>query len=241
MPRENRGPHLWRAGNGVWYVRRFDGGQRYVRSTGHRDRDGAQRVLAETISGVDKPHLEEPTVAAVLTAYADARKATHGHRQLMTKVRALSRHLGTMAPGSVTQATIRSYIAARHRESAAARDGKKMAGSTLRTELGHLRAALRWAAAEDLAPTPRPWSVPVQAKPRDRWLTRAECDALVAAAKQPYMRTWLLLMLHTGARPSAVLELPWSAVDLERRVVAYPSKEGGKRRASVPINDAIFI
>lgn len=232
MPRENRGPHLWRAANGVWYVRSFAAGRRIVRSTGERDRARATAVLARTLTELDRPTLAQPTVAAVLDAYAAARAATHGHRQMLTKLRALTRHLGHLNPGEVTQTTVRSYIAARRRES--------IANSTMRTELGHLRAALRWAAAEDLAPAPRPWTVPLRAKPRDRWLTREECDRLVAAADQPHMRTWLLLMLHTGARPSAVLELPWSAVDLERRVVAYPSKEGGKRRTSVPINDVLL-
>jgi integrase len=176
MPRENRGPHLWRAATGVFYIRSFNRGRRILRSTGERDRPRAQAALAQTLIQLDQPALPaEPKVADVLSAYVEARAATHGIKQLASKCRIVSARLGWLQPADVAQAHIRS------------------------------------------------------------------CDALIAAAVEPHVRLYLMLALHTGARSSAILELPWSAVDLERRIVAYPAKQGGKRRATVPINEALLV
>lgn len=137
-----------------------------------------------------------------------------------------------MPSGDIKAAHIRTYIA--RRRAAGRADG------TIREELQKLRAALRWAAGEGFIPSIRPWPIPLKVKPRDRWLTREETDALVAAAVEPHARLYLIVALHTAARSSAILELPWQAVDLERRIVAFPEKLGGKRRVAVPINDTLL-
>jgi integrase len=233
MPRENRGPHLWRAATGVFYIRSFNGGRRILRSTGERDRSRAQAALAQTLIQLDQPALPaEPKVADVLSAYVEARAATHGIKQLASKCRIVSARLGWLQPADVAQAHIRSYAAARAKQG--------IGRGTVRVELAYLRAALRWAAAEALIAPPRPFSLPAGAPPRARWLTQAECDALIAAAVEPHVRLYLMLALHTGARSSAIMELPWSAVDIERRIVAYPAKQGGKRRVAVPINEPLL-
>lgn len=242
MPRENQGPHLWQdKKSGIWYIRNFERGDRVLRSTRERDRTRAQAVLARALVALDRPALPpEPNVAAVVNAYADSRKQTIGHSQLASKCRAVIRHMGHLQPIDVNQGHVRAYIAARKREGVSKKKPSGTGPGTIRAELTHLRTALRWAAAEAFISPPRPFSIPLQAKARDRWLTRAECDALVDAAKQPHTRMWLMLMLHTACRPTAALELPWKAVDFDRRVVAYPAKEGGKKRVSVPINDDLL-
>lgn len=242
MPRENRGPHLWQdEKSGIWYIRSFERGGRVLRSTGERDRSRAQAVLSRALVALDRPQLPpEPNVEAVVKAYSESRKETIGHSQLASKCRTLIRHMGHLQPADVNQGHVRAYIAARKRENVDKKRPGGTASTTIRAELAHLRTALRWAAAEAFISTPRPFAIPLQSKARDRWLTRAECDALVGAAKQPHTRMWLMLMLHTACRPTAALELPWKAVDFDRRVIAYPAKEGGKKRVSVPINDDLL-
>lgn len=233
MPRPNRGPHLWLDKTGIWHVRDFRAGRRILRTTGERDRGRAQTVLAQAIIEAQQPALPpQPTVADVLDLYSAARAETHSAKQLANSCRQVRDVLGWLPAGDVKAAHIRTYIA-RRREAC-------RANGTIAEELRKLRAALRWAAGEGFVDMPRPWTIPLRVKPRDRWLTQQEADALVAGAVEPHVRLYLTLALHTAARSNAILELPWRAVDLERRIVAYPAKLGGKRRVAVPINDTLL-
>lgn len=234
MPRPNRGPHLWLdTTTGIWHVRAFTAGRRVLRSTGERDRRRAEAVLAQTIIELQQPKPPlQPTVADILDLYSAARAETHSAKQLANSCRQVRDVIGWLPACDVKAAHIRTYIA-RRREAGRA-DG------TIAEELRKLRAALRWAAGEGIVAMPRPWRIPLSPRPRERWLTVAETDALVASAVEPHARLYLILALHTAARSSAILELPWSAVDLERRIIAYPAKLGGKRRVAVPINATLL-
>ena len=234
MPRANRGPHLWLdETTGIWHVRDFQAGRRVLRTTGERDRGRAQAVLAQAIIELQQPKAPpQPTVADILALYSAARAETHSAKQLANSCRQVSGVLGWLPAGDVKAAHVRTYIA-RRREVG-------RANGTIAEELRKLRAALRWAAGEGFITMPRPWTIPLRVTPRERWLSRPEADALVAAAVEPHAKLYLMLALHTAARSSAILELPWAAVDLDRRIVAYPAKVGGKRRVAVPINDTLL-
>lgn len=235
MPRANRGPHLWRpkGSDGPWYVRQFVAGRAVCRTTGEPDRRAAEAVLARAVLERDRPQLPaEPTIADLLPAYVTAKAGANSLKTIKSRCKVVAATAGMWSPAEVAQRHIRSYIAIR-----------KQAGiqpGTIRVELATLRAALRWAAAEDLIAPPRPWRIPVSAPPRERWLTADECDRLVATATRTHIRTFLALALHTGARSGAIADLRWEHVDLDRLVVAYPAKEGGKRRVSVPINETLL-
>lgn len=243
MPRANRGPHLWEdPDTGIWQVRDYVAGKRTLSSTGSRDRAQAEAHLAHVILELQRPALPpEPSVGDVLKAYAAARTETHGYRQLESKCRVVAGVIGWLKPSEVKAAHIRDYIA---RRKVATRPGKggamlPIAQGTIREELAKLRAALRWADSEGLIPTPRPIRIPISGKPRTRWLTGEEVDQLLAATIEPHVRTYLTIALHTAARSSAILELPWSGVDFERGIVVFPQKEGGKNREAVPINETL--
>lgn len=233
MPRPNRGPTLWlNPGSGVYYVRAYAAGKRTLSSTGLRDRAQAEAHLAHVVIELQRPALPpEPSLADILTAYAAARTETHGYRQLESKCRTVAERIGWLKTTEIKAAHVRSYIDRRKREG--------RAPGTIREELAKLRSALRWADSEGLIPTPRPIRIPISVPPRDRWLTRAEADRLTAAAVAPHVRTYLLMALHTAARSSAILELPWTGVDLDRLSITFPQKERGKSRVAVPINDTL--
>ncbi len=79
---------------------------------------------------------------------------------------------------------------------------------------------------------------PSQPAPRDRWLSHREIDQLLAAECAPHIRLATVLMLTTGARVGAVLELTWDRVDLENGHIVLRTDFTGPRkgRATVPIN-----
>ena len=147
MPRANRGPHLWRPKPGAnWFVREFSSGRARARSTGTTDRRTAEAALARAILAAQQPAVPpDPTVAAVLSAYADARRGAITHRTITRICSYVAEVAGTWQASAITQRHVDRYVAARRAA------GK--APNTIRTELGYLRAALRWAAVRtDLAP-----------------------------------------------------------------------------------------
>lgn len=106
--------------------------------------------------------------------------------------------------------------------------------STIRKELEMLRAALRFRYGNEAPPI---W-MPPPAKPRDRYLTRDELNVLLDNIETPHVRLFVVLAVTTGARMSALLELTWDRVDLDRGVIDLNPAgrhQTNKRRAVVPI------
>jgi integrase len=150
--------------------------------------------------------------------------------------KALGPHFGHLLPSQVGMDACREYVA--QRRSAGKHDG------TIWTELGHLRTVFRWAGPEGHRLIPHAPKVerPAKPAPKERYLTHAEIDRLLAAPMAHHIRLAILLMLGTGARVGAVLELTWDRVDLERRQVHYRADALGPRkgRATAPINDMLM-
>jgi integrase len=208
--------------------------QRRRISTGETERQKAERFLADFLDDLSKPaKAEGVTVAAVLSSYLVNRQERNrpGVERLTWAHKPLVRHLGERQADSLTESDFLSY--AKERES----DG--VAASTVRTELQALRAALRWHMG---AAAPRVW-MPDRPASRDRWLTEAESDRLLAACERRHVRLFILLALHTAARAGSILALTWDRVDLDNRRIDY--REPGraqtrKRRVPVPINDTLL-
>lgn len=174
------------------------------------------------------------TVAQLWAAY----QTDLGTRRQAGKVAQTGRNVlpvfGHLSPNQITPEDCRAYIARR------SADGRKPA--TIRTELGCLRAALAWASRRRLIDRAPAIDLPPASPPRDRYLTRDEVSALMDAAGDPHIRLAILLMLTTAARIGALLELTWTRVDLDRRMIRLATTEVGPRkgRATVPINDSLM-
>ena len=185
----------------------------------------------------------------VLASYVDAKAGTlkgAGASTLANAVVALSSYWGDLTCDSVKGSTCRAY----QRERATPREvtittrrGRTItrvhsAGeATVRRELGVLQAALNHAHDEAILLHPIKVKLPAEAVPRDRWLTRSEAARLVRAAS-PHVRRFILLSLYTGRRATAVLDLTWTRVDLERGVIRFRPEgeaETNKRRGRAPI------
>ena len=81
-------------------------------------------------------------------------------------------------------------------------------------------------------------------KPRDKYLTKEQCQSLILASKNtPHLHLFVLIALSTGARRNAILELTWEAVSLERGIIDFsyntPS-ERCKTRSVVPISGQLI-
>jgi integrase len=174
------------------------------------------------------------TVAQLWNAYQN----DLGTRRQAGKVGQTGRNVlpvfGHLSPGQITPEDCRASIARR------AADGRKPA--TIRTELGCLRAALAWASRRRLIDRAPAIELPGAPPPRDRYLTRDEVSALLEAAGDPHIRLAILLMLTTAARIGALMDLTWTRVDFERRLIRLATTEIGPRkgRATVPINDSLM-
>ena len=141
---------------------------------------------------------------------------------------------GAMRPEQITLEDANAYAA--QRRDAGIQDG------TIWTQLNHLRIALNWAVKAGLIATAPYIARPSKPAPRDRYLTRAEISRLLEAATTPHIRLAIILMLTTGARVGAVLELTWERVDLDRRIIDLRAKASGPRkgRATPPINETLL-
>lgn len=171
-----------------------------------------------------------PTIHDLWEAY----RAEKAGRRVVTAMgfewRYMRAEFGHLRPEQLTTEHCRAFVAKRRA------DGKK--DGTIWTELGHLRTVFRWAADRRLIAYAPKVERPAKPAPKDRYLTRAECERLVAAAPAAHIRLAIILMLSTAARVGAVLDLTWDRVDFERGVIRLRLDDAVTRkgRATVPMN-----
>lgn len=125
-------------------------------------------------------------------------------------------------------------------------DARRLAGikdGTIHTELGHLRMVLLWAEKHRLIGRAPAIERPSKPEPKTDHLTRDEARAMIDAANAPHIALAIRLMIGTGARNEAALQLTWDRVDMDRRMIQLRNpfdRARRKGRATVPINDTLF-
>lgn len=210
----------WRGG---WYVVWYEDGKRRRASLRTKDRDDAERAL------LDAQRAEiGPTVADMMAAYlADLDQRAAAPERARDAWKALAPHFGRLRPDHITRATCRAYTRRR------TLDGRKP--GTINKELGVLRAGIRWADPHHKAQ----FEMPSPPDPRDRHLTKGEFNALLAACGAPHVRLFCVIAIATGGRATAILDLTWNRVDLDRGIVRLKADDAARRkgRATVPLND----
>jgi integrase len=191
----------------------------------------AKREALDKIRRTTKP-TGRLTIADLWEMY---RKEKEGRRVAVAmghEWKALGPYFGHLRPDQITIPMVRAYTEMRRR--AGKHDG------TIWTELGHLRTVFRWAGPDGhrlIAHSPR-IERPAKPAPRERYLTHAEIERLLAAPMAHHIKLAVLVMLSTAARIGAVLELSWDRVDFERGQINLRTDATGPRtgRAVVPIN-----
>lgn len=145
--------------------------------------------------------------------------------------KALAARFGPIGGEAVSIADCRAHVAERRK--AGRSDG------TIHTELGHLRMVLKWAEAHRLIGRAPAIERPAKPEPKTAYLTRGEAAGMLDASNAPHTRLAILLLIGTGARVTAALELTWDRVDFDRKMIHLRNpfdKARRKGRASVPMN-----
>jgi integrase len=147
--------------------------------------------------------------------------------------KAILSHFGAYQPQDITKALCVEY------ERGRAAQG--ISQGSIWTELGHLQSALKFAQKVrriDRAPTI--WR-PAKPESDKRILNKGEARALLDGARDPHIRLALAILLGTGARVGAVLDLTWDRVDFERGTInlRLPDAKTRKGRAIVPMSAGV--
>jgi len=114
---------------------------------------------------------------------------------------------------------------------------------TIHTELGHLRMVLKWAENNSIISRAPHIERPAKPDPKEYHISRVEALRLLESSNVPHIALVIRLLLSTGARNAAALELTWDRVDIERRTINLRNpfdRARRKGRATVPINDQLY-
>lgn len=170
---------------------------------------------------------KDPTIAEIWQAYIQDLGDKPTATTMQHTGKAVLPHFGHLRPLDISKALCRAYDEERRAS------GRSQ--GTVWTELGHLQSALNFHFGR--AEAPRIWR-PVKPQSDKRILNPGECSALIDGAHDPHIRLALILLLGTGARVSAVLDLTWDRVDFERGVINLRVTDAATRkgRAIVPMN-----
>lgn len=244
-PRLNEPRYRLTTREGRFYVRWWADGWHRV-SARTTDRREAERFLAQLVAGtLEPPAPEQPTIGAILNGYlADRQGAVASFATLQYACKALQRHLSDLAPEHLTIARSRLYARQRRAEghmvgAEDSRRRKPTSDGTILREIVTLRSALQWAVKQKWIAAAPYVEAPSTPPPRERWLTRDEAQRLLNACQMPHVRLFVALGIYTAARAGALFGLTWDRVDFQRGVIHLGDGAGNKRRAVVPIADAL--
>ena len=195
-----------------------------ARSRAEAESEGRDRFLRESA----------PTggmiVKTIWSAYVDHLGDKPTAETMRYTGKAVLEKFGDLRPEQITIADCRAYMKTR------AAQGRKI--GSVHTELGHLRSALRWAEKARLIDRAPFIEQPPKPASDVRPLADAEIRALMDGCGAPHIRLAVILLLATGARVGAILDLTWNRVDTDRGVIDLRLPDGltRKGRAVVPMN-----
>lgn len=256
-------PILKTADNGIWYAYWSENRRSKRKSMGTTEHAVAETRFAQWLMlGGHKGEVSEEmkaslTVAELWEVYdtKHVQVATASPDTIDYAWKNLRPHFGHLMLSQIDEDVVDEYEEKR----AEGEIGKPSKGSTVRRELGALRACFNWHVAPErgkkrlleLADVPV-FTLPAEGDPRERWLTTEELRKMFAAAPKLHPsidrmtrgERFLWLALETAQRKRAILDLTWDRVDFETRVIhfAVPGKKvTKKRRPSVPISDTLLV
>jgi len=224
-----------------WYIRYYADGRSQRRSTGYKigsQNREATLYLASFILEREQPTTRQPEQLLIAQALRDyyeekaqfsATKTNAKHHETR-----LINFFGNRFVSQITRSIIEKYI----RE---CREAKRSDGTT-RRELAQLNAALNHAQAEGRLTIVPKFKMPPAPPPRERVLDAVEVQKLLDACTTTHIRNFVILMLNTGQRPSAVENLKWQQVDFEKGILHFErdgKTQTNKRVRPLPMNEEI--
>lgn len=120
---------------------------------------------------------------------------------------------------------------------------RKRAVNTMRQELSLVRTALRWGVNNRLIEVAPKVVVPDPPDTKVTHLTKEQFRTFLDGCIMPHVKLFAALAVATGGRKTALLQLQWDQVDLDRGILQLKREdstgEARKNRATVPLNDQI--
>jgi len=211
-----------------------EGGIRRRYRLGTTDQKEASRRAAARYAELLRP--KGSKVKDLWAAYRHAKEGLAVLETMKHTWKALELQFAELEGMAVSVDHCRAHI--KERKAAKIKDG------TIHTELGHLRMVLKWAENSGLIARAPHIERPAKPDPKDYHISREDAGRLLECAKVPHIALAIRLLLSTGARNAAALELTWDRVDLERRIINLRNpfdRSRRKGRATVPINDQLFL
>jgi integrase len=207
-----------------------DTGKRRRRQLASQNRPSAEAEARKLWAAGDD---DSPwTVGRIMSGYLASITAKPSHTRREDAWKAMRGFWESVDPLLIDEQMCRDY-----------RKRRKAADSTVRYELIQLSTAIKWGRGErHTAATPKLW-LPALPEREPKHLSRAEFARFYAAVKADHARVYVMLGLHTVARPSAILDLTWDRVDFMRRQIDFrpPGRaQTSKRRTIVPISDELL-
>lgn len=225
------------AGRKNWHIVWSKEGKTKRESTGTEDRAEAEAAFEDFLAnqpGTTKP--EQLTTGKIIEAYIkDREQIILRPDNLWSRYKAVKRPFGMRLPQHITRDKTRRHIEKRRKQGRS--DG------TIRDELALISAALKYAEREKWIDRAPYIELPPSPPPKDRWLTREEVNKLLYVTKAYHIKLFIKVALATASRSTAILELEWDRVDMEKRRIELnvPGRPRTKKgRATVPINDDLY-
>ena len=232
-----------RPGSDKFYITFYDGRRRHIRrtSSGTTDIEEAKQVLIAFVAEISREDRTAPDMVAiieVINTYLEEHMSNKPTSECsMYSARLLIDFFDRQHIGLVSD--IKPFVIDRFIKE---RRDKGVSDSTIARNLSVLRAALNYAKRQQLLDyVPHIKSLP-KAAPRERWLTPDEARRLINACNEQHHRDYIMIALHTLARPSAVLGLTTNQVDLEQNIINFlpeGKQQSMKRRPVVPISNTL--
>jgi integrase len=222
-----------------WIAYRDASGRKIEQSTQTTDRAKAALVESEKRAALwhEKQRgiipQADPLFDEVMADYLEAAAARRSIERDVYAARHLTAQFAGVKMRAMTPADIEDYLT--HRQRAGVSE------STLKREIGVLKAAVNWANKKKRLDLPNPVARLDLVEPpgRVRWLdqdqSRALMDAAAEARQAPHLVDFIRLALHTGMRKSEMLGLEWARVDLRQNLIYLDTQKNGKR-GSIPLN-----
>jgi integrase len=220
-----------------WINATLPNGQRIRQSAGTENREDAEALLAKLKLDAYRGHhfgiKPQRSWQEAVIRYVEIKQGLRSASDVRRVLRYLDPYLGKSTLDQINGDMVWRIVQGQFKK------GNKPA--TVNRYLSVLRNLLRMARDEwqwiDTIPKIRMLSGEIE---RDRWLTRAEADRLIACCA-PHLAALVRYALATGCRASEITGLEWERVDLARNTAWLNQTKNGTPRG-VPLNvDAVQV
>ncbi len=208
-------------------------------SSGTANEEQAERFRQEFAEAYLSPAEDEKgKVKVIIEGYKDYKKQdvkskgqpTRNYDAIIFALKPIEKEFGNLYYDEITRPKIRSYIYNKQKA--------EYSNATIKKSLDIFAAALNHAEKDGWIIKAPHIEKPTPPIARQAWMNEKQVKIWLNNCKTPHVKLFALLALHTLSRKTAILELTWDRVDLDKMRIDFnkpgmlPTK---KRRVDAPI------